>query len=151
MPPGYLEPSDLARYDVRRQAPTRVGYRGFDVYGMAPSSSGGSTVGEALNILERFRLRGMSNADALHRYLEASALAFADRGEYVGDPAYVKVPLRDLLSDKYAAERACEIDPDKAAVKPVEPGQRAPLRRQVPAAGRPRDRRPTPRTSTPPT
>jgi gamma-glutamyltranspeptidase/glutathione hydrolase len=122
VPPGFLEPSDLARYDVRRQAPTKIGYRGLDIYGMAPSSSGGSTVGEALNILERYRLRGMSNAKALHRYLEASALAFADRGEYVGDPAYVKVPLRDLLSDKYAAERACEIDPDKAAVKPVEPG-----------------------------
>ena len=122
VPPGYLETSDLARYDVRRQAPTKIGYRGFDIYGMAPSSSGGSTVGEALNILERYRLRGMSNAKALHRYLEASALAFADRGEYVGDPAYVKVPLRDLLSDKYAAERACEIDPDEAAVKPVEPG-----------------------------
>jgi len=122
VPPGYLEPSDLARYDVRRQAPTKVGYRGFDIYGMAPSSSGGSTVGEALNILERYRLRGMSDADALHRYLEASALAFADRGKYVGDPAYVKVPLRDLLSDKYAAERACEIDPDEAAVKPVAPG-----------------------------
>ena len=122
VPPGYLEPSDLARYDVRRQAPTKIGYRGFDVYGMAPSSSGGSTVGEALNILERYRLRGMSNADALHRYLEASALAFADRGEYVGDPAYVKVPLKDLLSDRYAAERACLINPKKAAAKPVEPG-----------------------------
>ena len=97
---------------MRRQAPTQVGYRGLDVYGMAPSSSGGSTVGEALNILERFRLRGMSDADALHHYLEASALAFADRGEYVGDPAYVNVPLRDLLSDKFAAERACCIDPD---------------------------------------
>ena len=151
VPPGYLEPSDLARYDVRRQAPTKIGYRGFDVYGMAPSSSGGSTVGEALNILERYRLRGMSDADALHRYLEASALAFADRGEYVGDPAYVKVPLRDLLSDKYAAERACLIDPDKAAVKPVEPGN---VRRYDGRCERPApagSRRPTPRTSTPPT
>ena len=122
VPPGYLETSDLARYDVRRQAPTRIGYRGYDIYGMAPSSSGGSTVGEALNILERYRLSGMSNADALHRYLEASALAFADRAKYVGDPAYVKVPLKDLLSDKYAAERACLINPKKAAVKPVAAG-----------------------------
>ena len=89
---------------------------------MAPSSSGGSTVGEALNILERFHLRGMSDVDALHHYLEASALAFADRGKYVGDPAYVKVPLRTLLSDKYAAERACQINPKKAATKPVEAG-----------------------------
>ncbi len=121
-PGGHLETSDLARYRVRRQEPTRVGYRGLDVYGMAPSSSGGSTVGEALNILERFRLRGMSDADALHHYLEASALAFADRGEYVGDPAYVNVPLRALLSDRFAAARADCIDPATAATKPVPAG-----------------------------
>ncbi len=122
VPPGHLEPSDLAGYRVRHQAPTRVGYRGYDVYGMAPSSSGGSTVGEALNILERFRLRGMSNAKALHRYLEASALAFADRGKYLGDPAYVNVPLRGLLSDRFAAARADCIDPAAAATKPVPAG-----------------------------
>ncbi len=121
-PGGFLETSDLARYRVRHQAATRVGYRGYDVYGMAPSSSGGSTVGEALNILERFRLRGMSDTDALHRYLEASALAFADRGSYIGDPAYTNVPIRDLLSDTFAAERACEIDPAQAATKPVAAG-----------------------------
>src|SRR3978361_2004621 len=86
---------------------------------MAPSSSGGSTVGEALNILERFNLRGMSDADALHHYLEASALAFADRGKYVGAPAYVHGPLRALLSDKSPAERACAIDPKHAAPKPL--------------------------------
>ena len=122
VPPGYLTAGDLARYRVLHRKPTHVGYRGYDVYGMAPSSSGGTTVGEALNILERFRLRGMSDADALHHYLEASALAFADRGKYVGDPAYVDVPQKDLLSDKYAAERACAIDPDKAATKPVAAG-----------------------------
>ena len=120
--PGLLETSDLARYRVLQQAATRVGYRGYDVYGMAPSSSGGSTVGEALNILERFRLRGMSEVDALHHYLEASALAFADRGKYVGDPAFVDVPLGDLLSNRFAAERACQIDPAQAATKPVAAG-----------------------------
>jgi gamma-glutamyltranspeptidase/glutathione hydrolase len=122
IPPGYLTAGDLSRYRVKSQKPTHVGYRGLDVYGMAPSSSGGSTVGEALNILEQFNLRGMSDAAALHHYLEASALAFADRGKYLGDPAYVRVPLHDLLSDKYAAERACEIDPAKAATEPVDPG-----------------------------
>ena len=118
-PAGYLTPRDLARYRVLRQRPTRVGFRGYDVYGMAPSSSGGSTVGEALNILEKFPVKEMDDADALHHYLEASALAFADRGAYLGDPAYVDVPLRGLLSDRFAAERACKIDPDTAATKPV--------------------------------
>ena len=89
---------------------------------MAPSSSGGSTVGEALNILEGCDLAGMDDAAALHHYLEASALAFADRGAYVGDPAYVDVPLRDLLSQKYADERACLLDPEHGATKPVAAG-----------------------------
>lgn len=122
VPPGYMEESDLAGYEVVDQAPTKVSYRGYDVYGMAPSSSGGSTVGESLNILEQFDTASMSPVAVLHHYLEASALAFADRGEYVGDPAFVDVPLEDLLSDEYAAERACEIDPEQAMTKPVAPG-----------------------------
>jgi gamma-glutamyltranspeptidase / glutathione hydrolase len=122
VPAGYMETSDLASYETIDQAPTHVGYRGFDVYGMAPSSSGGSTVGEALNILEGFDLAAMPVADALHRYLEASALAFADRGKYVGDPAYVDVPLADLLSDTFAAERACKINPTTAITKPTAAG-----------------------------
>ncbi|WP_181313103.1 gamma-glutamyltransferase [Nocardioides campestrisoli] len=122
VPPGKLSLRDLRGYDVAAQRPTRSDYRGYQVYGMAPSSSGGSTVGEALNILERYDLSSMSVTDALHHYLEASALAFADRGKYLGDPAFVDVPLRDLLSDTYAAERACAITPGKAFAKPTAAG-----------------------------
>jgi gamma-glutamyltranspeptidase/glutathione hydrolase len=122
VPPGHLSTDDLAAYRTIDRAPTHVGYRGYDVYGMGPASSGGSTVGEALNILEQFDVPAMGDADALHHYLEASALAFADRGKYVGDPAYVDVPLQQLLSDDFAATRACEIDPDHALTKPVAAG-----------------------------
>ena len=122
VPPGYMKKSDLRDYTTIDQRPTKVGYRGYDVYGMRPSSSGGSTVGEALNILERFDLGAMPVTGALHFYLEASALAFADRGAYVGDPAYVDVPLRALLDDTFAAERACAINPAAAAKKPVAAG-----------------------------
>jgi gamma-glutamyltranspeptidase/glutathione hydrolase len=121
VPRGYLTTADLRRYHTINRAPTKVAYRGYDVYGMAPSSSGGSTVGEALNIMERYRLGGMTAGAALHRYLEATALAFADRGAYVGDPAYTRVPLRTLLSDRYAAERACLIS-GRALTKPVSAG-----------------------------
>ncbi|WP_275425720.1 gamma-glutamyltransferase [Nocardioides solisilvae] len=107
---------------MKVQRPTRVGYRGYDVYGMAPSSSGGSTVGEALNILERHDLDAMPTADALHLYVEASSLAYADRARYLGDAAYVDVPLADLLSDAWAAERACAIRPDVAMPKPAPAG-----------------------------
>ena len=122
-PPGSLTPEDLAAYRVRAQAPTRVSYRGLDVYGMAPSSSGGQSVGEALNILERFRLGGGDRtARSLHLFLEASARAFADRGAYVGDPAFVQVPTATLLSQRFADSRACTIDPAAATPKPVPAG-----------------------------
>jgi gamma-glutamyltranspeptidase/glutathione hydrolase len=89
---------------------------------MAPPSSGGSTVGEALNILENADLSGMDRTHALHHYLEASALSFADRNEFVGDPGYVEVPLEELLSDGFAKERFCLIDPAHALPKPQPAG-----------------------------
>lgn len=120
--PGFLTTSDLASYTTIDQEPTHVEYRGYDVYGMAPSSSGGTTVGEALNILEPFDLTGISDAGALHHYLEASALAFADRAKYVGDPLFVDVPTKALTDPVFGKERSCEIDPGLAAVKPVAAG-----------------------------
>jgi len=121
-PPGFMRPSDLRDYRVKLRAPTHVRYRGLDVYGMSPSSSGGSTVGEALNILLRLDVRAGDPVQALHSYLEASALAYADRDAYLGDPAYVDVPLQGLLSQDYADQRACRVDPDEARDKPVAPG-----------------------------
>ena len=124
-PPGSMTTADLNGYRAKNRKPTSVDYRGYDVYGMAPSSSGGSTVGEALNILERYDLGAMTDANALHHYLEASALAFADRGAYVGDSKYVDVPLAALLDDTFAAERACKISSTTAATKPVAAGNPA--------------------------
>jgi gamma-glutamyltranspeptidase/glutathione hydrolase len=98
-----------------------VTYRGYDVYGMGPPSSGGSTVGEALNILEGFDMSTPDRVQALHWYLEASRLAYADRNRWVGDPDFVDVPLEGLLSKEFAAERRCLIGP-KALTSPVAPG-----------------------------
>ncbi|MGH3913648.1 MAG: gamma-glutamyltransferase, partial [Pseudonocardiaceae bacterium] len=84
--------------------------------------SGGSTVGEALNILSRLDVSAADPVAALHGYLEATRLAFADRNRYVGDPAHVEVPLAQLLSSGFAGERACLIDPQHAATSPVPPG-----------------------------
>ncbi|WP_453987077.1 gamma-glutamyltransferase [Actinomadura geliboluensis] len=120
--PGLMEPADLAAYRAVPRRPTHVPYRGMDVYGMPPSSSGGSTVGEALNILGNFRLDARDPVTALHYYLEASKLAYADRGRYVGDADKVDVPLDELLSTGFARERACLIAPDRAAPAPVAPG-----------------------------
>ena len=123
VPAGVMTAQDLADYEALDQDPTHVNYRGYDVYGMAPSSSGGTTVGEALNILEVFDLPGLARENdqpaVLHHYLEASALAFADRAKYVGDPAFVDVPTEELLDPVFGKERACGLDPLQAAPKPL--------------------------------
>ena len=120
--PGGMTLSDLREYRVVPRPPTRIQYRGLDVYGMGPSSSGGTTVAEALNILETRDLRRTGRVDALHQYVEASALAFADRNRYVGDPAFVRVPQAQLLSQGFARERACQISPTTTLPRPVAPG-----------------------------
>ena len=143
--PGLMTRADLARYRAVPRTPTSIGYRGRKVWGMAPPSSGGSTVGEALNILETTDLAATYRADpaaALHRYLEASALAFADRNAYVGAPsAMTPGVLGQLLSQGFADERACAINPTKAAVKPVAAG--------VPDGSYDRDCNGVPDTATP--
>ncbi|MBD0841707.1 MULTISPECIES: gamma-glutamyltransferase [unclassified Streptomyces] len=120
--PGDLTAADLAAYRTKLQAPTKTSYRGLGVYSMAPSSSGGTTVGEALNILERTDLSRASEARYLHRSIEASRIAFADRGRWVGDPAFEDVPTKELLSQKYADSRECLIKDDAVLTSPLPPG-----------------------------
>ncbi|PSK86520.1 gamma-glutamyltranspeptidase/glutathione hydrolase [Murinocardiopsis flavida] len=123
--PGLLTPDDVAGYTAVEREPAKVGYRGVDVYGMAPSSSGGSTVGEALNIMEEAAPGtdgGLRGAELRHTALEAGKLAFADRNAYVGDPAFSDVPLDTLLSPAFAAQRACEFAADSVLPAPVGPG-----------------------------
>ena len=119
--PGIMTMSDLRAYQATVLPPTRVRYRGLDVYSMAPPSSSGSTVGEALNILGGYNLAAEPRATALFHYLEASRLAYADRNAYVGDPRYVRVPLPGLLSPAFAATRRCLIH-NQALVSPAAPG-----------------------------
>ncbi|EPH43912.1 putative Gamma-glutamyltranspeptidase [Streptomyces aurantiacus JA 4570] len=129
--PGDLSMKDLRDYEVKRRTPTKTSYRGLGVYSMAPSSSGGTTVGEALNILERTDLSNASQKRYLHRYIEASRVAFADRGRWVGDPAFEDVPKKQLLSQRFADSRECLIKDDAVLKSPLAPGD---PRRPVPCA-----------------
>jgi gamma-glutamyltranspeptidase/glutathione hydrolase len=123
---GVMRIADLHAYNPVRRVPTYVNYRGLGIYGMGPASSGGSTVGEALNILEGFPLGALPREEAIHLRLEASRLAFADRGIYLADPAYYRVPLRGLLSDGFAETRRALIGV-RAATSPVGPGNPYPF------------------------
>jgi gamma-glutamyltranspeptidase/glutathione hydrolase len=122
-----MQPDDLAAYEAIEREPTHTTYRGLDVWGMGPPSSGGSTVGEVLNILEGYDDLASDRTRALHLELEASRYAFADRGAYLADPEFFEVPLAGLLSDEFAAQRRALIDPAKAAASPVDPGDPAGL------------------------
>jgi gamma-glutamyltranspeptidase/glutathione hydrolase len=119
--PGIMTMQDLRSYRTRILAPTHIEYRGLDVYGMAPPSSGGSTEGEILNILNGFPLSTQSRVNALFEFIEASRLAYADRNAYVGDPNFVNVPLAGLLDPAFAATRRCLIG-TTAATSPVAAG-----------------------------
>jgi gamma-glutamyltranspeptidase/glutathione hydrolase len=128
--PGVITASDIAGYAAPFTAPTHVSYDGLDVYSMGPPSSGGTTVGEALNILTQLKKSGWQlswgtqaeQVKSLQAYLEASRVAYADRNRWVADPAYENVPTSGLLSPAYAAERACLISPTSTLTSPLAPG-----------------------------
>src|ERR1700744_1704165 len=109
--PGIMTTADLRNSQALVRPPTHVNYRGLDIYSMAPPSSSGTTVGEALNILSHYNLSSETQAAALFHYLEASKLSYADRNAYVGDPRYEHVPTQELLSPAFAATRQCLIGP----------------------------------------
>src|SRR4051794_11529579 len=130
---GTMTATDLANYRAVLRDPVSWTYRGYRLWGMPPSSSGGTTVGETMNILETFDQSG-DRTDALYRYLEALKLAYADRGKYVGDTDFVPVPVRGLLSKGYAHQRAALIGPT-AATTPVAAGDPTPFDGAGAAAG----------------
>jgi gamma-glutamyltranspeptidase/glutathione hydrolase len=121
--PGQLTLADLKAYQALIKAPITSQYKGFDVYGMPVPSSGGIAVAEILNLIEAYEkkvgtsLSSLDNASYLHWFSEASAMAFADRNRYVGDIA--GVPVNELTSDAFAAERACLFDPGTAQRRPT--------------------------------
>lgn len=131
--PGIMTTNDLRAYRATVLPPTHVRYRGLDVYSMAPPSSSGTTVGEALNILGGYNLAAEPRATALFHYLEASRLSYADRNAYVGDPRYVSVPTSGLLDPAFAATRRCLIG-DHALTSPVAPGNPVPPYGSCPGA-----------------
>jgi gamma-glutamyltranspeptidase/glutathione hydrolase len=112
---GLITRDDLAGYRALEREPLHGTYRGYDVYTVPPSSSGGTCLIEMLNILETFDLRkqGRWSPETMHLLIEAMRRGYRDRAVFVGDPAFVKVPAR-LTSKEYAKELAKGIDPNKA-------------------------------------
>jgi gamma-glutamyltranspeptidase/glutathione hydrolase len=120
--PGLLTMEDFARYRVIERAPVCFSYRGDEVCGMGPPSSGALTVGQMLGMLERFDLAALGDGvEARHLFAEASRLAFADRALYMADSDFVAMP-KGLLDRAYLRARAALIDP-KAAMGKASAGE----------------------------
>ena len=126
---GAVTLQDLREYKVAEREPVRGTYRGYEVVTMPPPSSGGTHLVQILNMLEQWPLAqwGQNSAQTLHHMAESSKLAYADRSEYLGDPDFVKIPLKGLPSKRYAESLAKTIDPHRARpAKEIKPGQPQP-------------------------
>ncbi len=113
---GVITTEDFENYRIHLREPVRGTYRGYEVVSVAPTSSGGTAIIEILNILEGFDVAslGFGTAEGAHLLAEAMKIAFADRFEYLGDPAFVEVPVGALTDKGYAAQRRREIDTARA-------------------------------------
>jgi gamma-glutamyltranspeptidase/glutathione hydrolase len=120
---------DLKGYQAVEREPVTGSYRGYAIASMPPPSSGGTHVVQILNVLEGYDLAAMGagSADALHLQAEAMRRAYADRSRYLGDPAFVKIPLKALISKDYAAAIRAGVTLDRATPSAsVKPGELAP-------------------------
>jgi gamma-glutamyltranspeptidase/glutathione hydrolase len=128
---GFLRKADLAAHRTRVENPVQAGYRGYKVYKCGPWTQGPYLL-ETLRLLEGFDIKkmGFLSADYIHLVIEAMKLGLADRDEYYGDPLFVDVPMKTLLSDEYTRIRRPLIDMGRASleVRPGDPDRMRPLK-----------------------
>ena len=103
--------SDIASYRPKKRQPICGNYRTFKICGMGPPSSGAVTSLQILKLLERFDLAQLqpSSSKAMHLFVEAQRLAFADRAAFLADPDFVTVPLPGMIEPRYLATRSKQI------------------------------------------
>jgi gamma-glutamyltranspeptidase/glutathione hydrolase len=124
---GLISLSDLKSYKAIERTPLTGKYKNYTIITSPPSSSGGIALLEMLGILEgtNYEKAGSGSASAIHYEAEAMRRAYADRNEYVGDPDFVKVPIKGLLDPAYLSKLRASIDPERAtpsdSVKPGKP------------------------------
>jgi gamma-glutamyltranspeptidase/glutathione hydrolase len=137
---GLLDADDLAAFETRVETPVSAPYRGYEVFKCGPWSQGPVFL-QQLRLLEGYDLKalGHNTSAYIHLVTEAAKLAFADREAYYGDPAFVSVPIQELLSETYTTARRELIDLERASLE-LRPGDpvhgKALLSGQGPLVGR---------------
>ncbi len=113
---GFLSAQDLGEHKSEWVEPVSTNYRGYDIWELPPNGQGIAVL-QMLNILEGYDIKrmGFGSAEYAHLFIEAKKLAFEDRAKHYADPAFSQVPVKQLISKKYATERRKLIDPKKAA------------------------------------
>jgi gamma-glutamyltranspeptidase/glutathione hydrolase len=113
---GFLTAADLAAHRSDWVDPVSTSYRGYDVWELPPNGQGIAAL-QILNVLEGYDLKamGFGSPDHVHLFVEAKKLAFEDRARWYADPAFGKIPVSELISKEYAAERRKLIDMTRAA------------------------------------
>ena len=113
---GFLSYDDLSRHHSEWIEPVSTSYRGYDVWELPPNGQGIAAL-QMLNILEGYNIAamGFGSAEYIHVFTEAKKLAFEDRARFYADPTFGDVPVSQLISKKYAAERRKLIDNNRAA------------------------------------
>ncbi len=114
---GLIRHSDLRNYKTKMRTPVKGSYRGFKIISMPPPSSGGTHIVQMLNMLENYDVKslGHNTASSIHLLTEIMRRAFADRGKYLGDPDFVKVPIDGLTAKGYAKQLIHSIDSTQAS------------------------------------
>lgn len=115
---GLLRKEDLESYEAQIVEPLKIDYRGYEVLA-ATAPNGGVTELETLSILSNYDVGSMghNSVESLHLFIEAARHAFADRYYHLGDPEYVPVPMKGLLSSAYGASIAESIDRECAMLE----------------------------------
>ncbi|TCR60368.1 gamma-glutamyltransferase [Bosea sp. BK604] len=122
--PGDMTLADLKAYEVEEREPVCGQYRVWRICGMGPPSSGAIAIQQMLGVLETRDMARMGpGAEGAHWFSEAGRLAFADRGLYLADPAFLSVPISGLIDTDYIRSRALLVSPDKSmgTAKPGDP------------------------------
>ena len=126
---GIMTLEDLKHYKAVEREPVRGQYRGYEVVSMPPPSSGGVHIIEMLNVLQQFPIDkfGHNTAQTIHVMAETMKHAYADRSEYLGDPDFYKVPVKQLTDKDYAQKIASQIALNKTTPsEEIKPGNLAP-------------------------
>ncbi|MEN2490286.1 gamma-glutamyltransferase [Flavobacterium sp. B11] len=115
---GIITMQDLAKYETKWRKPLQFTYKDLKITSMAPPSSGGICLAQILKMLEPYDLAkmGHNSAEAIQVIVEAERRAYADRSYFLGDPDFVKIPMKELLNENYLHERMASFNPEKATL-----------------------------------